>query len=132
MSNLRAPGYSPAPAYRPIPLEAPVTGRILHTSDWHLGRQIGRFRRDSEVDAVLNEINGIADDFHPDLIVHSGDLCDSPRPGLDDMRRAAQALRRLGDADRAGEEVDARRQGTDDALLQGPGADGDQRPYWGQ
>ena len=74
-----------------------MTGRILHTSDWHLGRQIGRFRRDSEVDAVLNEINGVADDFHPDLIVHSGDLFDSPRPGLDDMRRAAQALRRLGE-----------------------------------
>ncbi|NUR63791.1 MAG: exonuclease SbcCD subunit D [Catenulispora sp.] len=73
-----------------------MTGRVFHTSDWHLGRQIGRYRRDAEVDAVLEEIVQIADDFAPDLIVHSGDLFDSSRPGLDDMRRAAQALRRLG------------------------------------
>ncbi|MEV4015668.1 exonuclease SbcCD subunit D [Nonomuraea angiospora] len=71
-------------------------GRVFHTSDWHLGRQIGRHRRDTEFDAVLDEIVEIAADFTPDLIVHSGDLFDSPRPGLDDMRRAAQALRRLG------------------------------------
>ncbi|UWS69830.1 exonuclease subunit SbcD [Streptomyces noursei] len=73
-----------------------MTGRILHTSDWHLGRQLGRHRRDTEVDAVLDEIIDIADDFAPDLIVHSGDLFDTSRPGLDDLRRAAQALRRLG------------------------------------
>lgn len=73
-----------------------MTGRVFHTSDWHLGRQIGRHRRDSEVDAVLDEIIAIAEDYAPDLIVHSGDLFDSPRPSLDDMRRAAQTLRRLG------------------------------------
>ncbi|WP_405835119.1 exonuclease SbcCD subunit D [Streptomyces sp. NBC_01518] len=73
-----------------------MTGRVFHTSDWHLGRQIGRHRRDSEVDAVLDEIIAIAEDYAPDLIVHSGDLFDSPRPSLEDMRRAAQALRRLG------------------------------------
>ncbi|MGW0802639.1 metallophosphoesterase family protein [Nonomuraea sp. NPDC002799] len=70
-------------------------GRVFHTSDWHLGRQIGRHRRDNEFDAVLDEIIEIAADFSPDVIVHSGDLFDSPRPSLDDMRRAAQALRRL-------------------------------------
>ncbi|RBM08665.1 exonuclease SbcCD subunit D [Streptomyces sp. PT12] len=73
-----------------------MTGRVFHTSDWHLGRQIGRHRRDTEVDAVLDEIIDIADDFAPELIVHSGDLFDSSRPGLDDIRRAAHALRRLG------------------------------------
>ena len=41
-------------------------GRVFHTSDWHLGRQIGRHRRDAEVDAVLNEIVEIAADFAPD------------------------------------------------------------------
>ncbi|MCT2581738.1 metallophosphoesterase [Actinophytocola sp. S1-96] len=75
----------------------PVTGRVLHTSDWHLGRQIGRrYRRDAEFDAVLDEIVEIAADFAPHLIVHSGDLFDG-RPTLDDVHRAAQALRRLGD-----------------------------------
>ncbi|MER8261803.1 metallophosphoesterase family protein [Streptomyces albidoflavus] len=74
-----------------------MTARIFHTSDWHLGRQLGRHRRDTEVDAVLDEIIDVADDFAPDLIVHSGDLFDTSRPGLDDLRRAAQALRRLGE-----------------------------------
>ncbi|MFF7025949.1 exonuclease SbcCD subunit D [Streptomyces klenkii] len=73
-----------------------MTGRVFHTSDWHLGRQLGRHRRDSEVDAVLDEIVDIADDFTPDLIVHSGDLFDSSRPGLEDLSRAIEALRRLG------------------------------------
>ncbi|MDX2530803.1 metallophosphoesterase family protein [Streptomyces europaeiscabiei] len=74
-----------------------MTGRVFHTSDWHLGRQIGRHhRRDDEFDAVLDEIVEIADDFAPDLIVHSGDLFDGSRPSLDDIRRAAQAMRRLG------------------------------------
>ncbi|GII95121.1 metallophosphoesterase family protein [Sinosporangium siamense] len=72
-----------------------MTGRVFHTSDWHLGRQIGRHRRDAEFDAVLAEIVEIAADFRPDLIVHSGDLFDSSRPGLDDIVRAAQTLRRL-------------------------------------
>lgn len=72
-------------------------GRVFHTSDWHLGRQIGRHRRDAEFDAILDEIVEIAADFAPDLVVHSGDLFDGVRPSLDDMRRAAFALRRLGD-----------------------------------
>ncbi|OXR41118.1 Nuclease SbcCD subunit D [Nocardia cerradoensis] len=75
-----------------------MTARILHTSDWHLGRQIGhrRYRRDNEFDAVLNEIIAIAKHFTPDLIVHSGDLFDSWRPSLHDLRRAADTLRLLG------------------------------------
>lgn len=73
-------------------------GRVFHTSDWHLGRQIGRrHQRDAEFDAVLAEIVEIAADFAPDLIVHSGDLFDGSRPSLDDVRRAAVALRRLGE-----------------------------------
>ncbi len=74
-----------------------MTARVFHTSDWHLGRQIaGRHRRDAEFDAVLHEITEIAADSAPDVIVHSGDLFDG-RPGLDDMRRAARALRGLGE-----------------------------------
>ena len=58
--------------------------RLLHTSDWHLGRTVGRRpaqrSRDGDFDAVLAEITGIARDVRPDLIVHSGDLFDSWRP----------------------------------------------------
>ena len=33
--------------------------RLLHTSDWHLGRNVGRRPRDSDFDGVLDEIAGI-------------------------------------------------------------------------
>lgn len=72
-------------------------GRVLHTSDWHLGRQVGRRSRGAEFGAVLAEIIEIAADFRPDLIVHSGDVFDTWRPGLDDLMRASHALRRLGE-----------------------------------
>lgn len=72
-----------------------MTGRVFHTSDWHLGRQIARRRRDTEFDAVIAEIIAIATDFAPDVIVHSGDLFDTWRPSPEDYCRAADALRAL-------------------------------------
>lgn len=74
-----------------------MTARVLHTSDWHLGRQIGRHRRDAEFAAVLAEIVEIAADFSPDLVVHSGDLFDGHHPSFDDMQLAADTLRQLGE-----------------------------------
>jgi len=69
--------------------------RLLHTSDWHLGRTVGQRPRDGDFDAVLGEITGIARDTRPDLIVHSGDLFDSYRPGAPDLARCLHALRDL-------------------------------------
>jgi exonuclease SbcD len=69
--------------------------RLLHVSDWHIGRQIGRHARDAEFDAVLDEIGQIARDAQPDLIVHSGDLFDVYSPAVADLRRAVGALREL-------------------------------------
>lgn len=69
--------------------------RLLHTSDWHLGRTVGQRPRDGDFDAVLAEITGIARDARPDLIVHSGDLFDSYRPGAPDLARCLHALRDL-------------------------------------
>jgi DNA repair protein SbcD/Mre11 len=69
--------------------------RLLHTSDWHLGRNVGRRPRDGDFDAVLDEITDITRAARPDLIVHSGDLFDSYRPGLSDLARCLRALRDL-------------------------------------
>lgn len=66
--------------------------RLVHTSDWHLGRQTSRRSRDSDFDAVLDEIISIAREARPDLIVHSGDLFDTYRPATRDIMRAMQAL----------------------------------------
>lgn len=69
--------------------------RILHTSDWHLGRQIYRRSRDDDFDAVIGEILAIARSADPDLIVHSGDLFDTVVPPIDALGRALNALREL-------------------------------------
>jgi exonuclease SbcD len=53
-----------------------------------------RWSRDADFDAVLAEITGIARDTRPDLIIHSGDIFDSFRPGGPDI---ARCLHTLGD-----------------------------------
>jgi exonuclease SbcD len=74
--------------------EAPVA-RLLHTSDWHLGRQIYRRGREDEFDAVIAEIVQIAREARPDVIIHSGDLFDTPVPSFETFRRGLRALRQL-------------------------------------
>jgi DNA repair protein SbcD/Mre11 len=71
--------------------------RILHTSDWHLGRTAGHRSRDDDFDEVLAEITAIARESGPDLIVHSGDLFDSYRPGAPDLYRCLRVLRGLAE-----------------------------------
>jgi exonuclease SbcD len=69
--------------------------RLLHTSDWHLGASLYRHSREEDFDAVLAEIVAIAQDSEPDLIVHSGDLFHSFRPGPRELSRAIRTLDQL-------------------------------------
>jgi exonuclease SbcD len=71
--------------------------RLLHTSDWHLGRTVRQRSRDEDFDAVLAEITAIAREAGPDLIVHTGDLFDSYRPGAPDLHRCLRVLRDLAE-----------------------------------
>lgn len=57
--------------------------RILHTSDWHVGKSIGRYSRLDEYRQVIAEVAAIADREAVDLVVHSGDLFDRPVPGVE-------------------------------------------------
>lgn len=71
--------------------------RLLHTSDWHLGRTLYRHSRDEDFDAVLAEIVSIAHESRPDLIMHSGDLFDSSRPSPRELMRAMRVLDQLAE-----------------------------------
>ena len=71
--------------------------RILHTSDWHFGKRIGRFDRRDEYADATDEIVRIADDQHADLIVHSGDLFDKPVPPYPMLDLALRRLGRLAE-----------------------------------
>lgn len=54
--------------------------RILHTSDWHVGRRIGGRDRSDEHREVLGEIVDIADQSSADLILVAGDVFDTSSP----------------------------------------------------
>jgi exonuclease SbcD len=71
--------------------------KILHTSDWHVGKVLkGQSRMDEQI-AVLAEVVRIAENERPDLVLVAGDLYDSVAPTADTKKlvvRALTALRR--------------------------------------
>ena len=69
--------------------------RLLHTSDWHLGRTTYNVPRRPDNETVHAETVAIAREFKPDLIVHTGDLFDASAPAFDDMRLGIDMLDEL-------------------------------------
>jgi exonuclease SbcD len=73
--------------------------RILHTSDWHVGKVLKGRNRHEEHIRVLGQIVEIARAERPDLVIVAGDLYDTAAPGPDSTRvvtRALSALRQTG------------------------------------
>lgn len=71
--------------------------KILHTSDWHVGKKLGRYDRMDEVAEVLAEVVEIANTQNVDLVVVSGDLFDRPSPPLDGLKLVINTLLELAD-----------------------------------
>jgi DNA repair protein SbcD/Mre11 len=69
--------------------------RVLHTSDWHLGIELGTQSRRADHEVAIDSVVSIAAEYAPDAIVHTGDLFDHARPGADDQALAVDALQRL-------------------------------------
>ena len=74
--------------------------RALHTSDWHVGKRVGRFDRGDEYAEVIAEVAAIADREEVDLVLHSGDLFDRPMPPVPSLRTALDGLVALADGGR--------------------------------
>ena len=73
--------------------------RILHTSDWHVGKTIrGRSRADEHI-AVLAEIAAIASAEDVDLVLVTGDLFDTAAPTAESERIVYRALLDLAATD---------------------------------
>ncbi|RIV35554.1 exonuclease SbcCD subunit D [Micromonospora radicis] len=73
--------------------------KILHTSDWHVGKVLKGQSRAEEHKQVLAEVIDIARQERPDLVVIAGDLYDTAAPTAEATRlvtRALTALRRTG------------------------------------
>ena len=71
--------------------------RILHTSDWHIGRRLGRHDRTDEFRAVLSELTQIARSNEVDLVLVSGDVFDRPFPPVEALSLGLGALRDLAE-----------------------------------
>ncbi|MEV0810131.1 exonuclease SbcCD subunit D [Micromonospora sp. NPDC050200] len=73
--------------------------KILHTSDWHVGKVLKGQSRAEEHKQVLAGVIEIARDERPDLVIVAGDLYDTAAPTPEATRlvtRALTALRRTG------------------------------------
>ena len=71
--------------------------RLLHTSDWHVGRTLRGRDRSDEHRAALAEIAGIAREREVDLVIVAGDLFESAAPTPDAERIVYRALLDLAD-----------------------------------
>ncbi len=74
--------------------------RILHTSDWHIGKRLGRYDRTEEFREALDQVQAVAEERQADLVVVSGDLFDRPQPPTEALGIGMEALTRLADGGR--------------------------------
>ncbi len=69
--------------------------KILHTSDWHLGKRLDDFSRMEEQQAVLQEISEIAEREQVDAVLVAGDLFDTFNPPSEAVDLLYKTLKRL-------------------------------------
>ncbi|WP_286831246.1 metallophosphoesterase family protein [Sphingobacterium sp. UBA6308] len=69
--------------------------KILHTSDWHLGKRLDSFSRIDELVLVMDEIVHIADRENVDLVIVAGDLFDAFNPGVEAIELFYRTIKRL-------------------------------------
>ncbi len=69
--------------------------KILHTSDWHLGKRLDDFSRFDEQQAVMNEICEIADREQVDAVLVAGDLFDTFNPPTEAVDLFYKTLKKL-------------------------------------
>lgn len=71
--------------------------RVLHTSDWHVGKLLRGQSRADEHRAVLAEIAGVAAAESADLVIVAGDLFETAAPGPESEQIVYRALLTLAE-----------------------------------
>ncbi|MBT9135534.1 MAG: Nuclease SbcCD subunit D [Firmicutes bacterium] len=69
--------------------------RLLHTSDWHLGRTLEGRSRYAEQVQVINEIVDIADEQDVHIVLIAGDVFDTYNPSAEAQELYCTALEKL-------------------------------------
>jgi exonuclease SbcD len=72
--------------------------RIVHTSDWHVGRRWKGIQRIDEMEAVLNGLSDFIEREAVDLVLHTGDVFDGRNPSAEAERLVNRFFVRVGRA----------------------------------
>ena len=71
--------------------------KILHTSDWHLGKRLDEFSRMGDQQEVLEEICHLAEQAQVDAVVIAGDLFDTYNPPAEATELFYKTVKQLSD-----------------------------------
>ena len=72
--------------------------KIVHTSDWHVGRRWKGIQRMDEMEAILGQLADFIEKESVDLVLHTGDIFDSRNPPADAERLVNEFFVRMGKA----------------------------------
>ena len=76
--------------------------KILHTSDWHIGKRLGVLQnRLDEQAQVLDEITQICDDEKVELVIVAGDVFDTYTPSAEAEELFYQKIKQIAGDSRA-------------------------------
>jgi len=87
--------------------------KIVHTSDWHIGRRWKGIQRFDELEAVLDHLAAFIEEQWIDLVLHSGDVFESRNPPAEAEQLVNRFLVRVG---RSGAQILVIAGNHDDAL----------------
>ncbi len=69
--------------------------KILHTSDWHLGKYLDKYCRIEEQEKFVDELEKICNNENIDLIIIAGDIYDNTNPPISAEKLFFNAMKRL-------------------------------------
>jgi exonuclease SbcD len=70
--------------------------KIVHTSDWHIGRRWKGIQRLDELEAVLEQLATFIEERSVDLVLHTGDVFESRNPPAEAEQLVNRFLVRVG------------------------------------
>jgi len=70
--------------------------KIVHTSDWHIGRRWKGIQRLDELEAVLDHLAALIEEQSIDLVLHTGDVFESRNPPAEAEQLVNRFLVRVG------------------------------------
>lgn len=71
--------------------------KILHTSDWHLGKKLDGFERINEQKKFLSDLLNIIENNDIDILITAGDIYDTPNPPIEAERIYYDFVKKIGD-----------------------------------